>query len=319
MKTIKQVIKKCLKWKCECTLFLLLVIVLVIKLYRNREDFQDNTPDNMPNTYDNFYNVNNAISPVTYRPDPNNTPNNMQRHTLIRNLHIWASDDIPLNFNLIKYIDGDIRIGEIYLRLSIHNTTRWDPIVEKISKFRDLSFMSNIEAIYGTLNISENHLLRNINGLSNLTYVGGDLEIYHNRSLTNLDGLSNLREVGRDIKIGKEIPNVSELNDGAWRNMLRAFNQNSLTNIDGLSGLTRIAGNLEIMHNTSLTNLDGLSNITRIEGNLVIAFNPSLTNLNGLLNITHIGGYVNMLFNGHNGDLTVPENVRNATNDCRGC
>ena len=72
MKTIKQVIKKCLKWKCECTLFLLLVIVLVIKLYRNREDFQDNTPDNMPNTYDNVYNVNNAISPVNYRPDPNN-------------------------------------------------------------------------------------------------------------------------------------------------------------------------------------------------------------------------------------------------------
>src|SRR5690606_16971465 len=81
-----------------------------------------------------------------------------------------------------------------------------------ISTITDLSPLSNLTSVGGSLYIYNNPNLTNLDGLSKLTSVGGGLDISNNSNLTNLDGLSKLTSVGGYLYI--------------------AFNSN-LTNLDG--------------------------------------------------------------------------------------
>src|SRR5690606_22305418 len=143
------------------------------------------------------------------------------------------------------------------------------------STITDLSPLSNLTSVGGSLGIDSNSNLTNLNGLSNLTSVEGFLQILYNSSLTNLDGLSNLTSVGGNLDI---------------------YDNSNLTNLDGLSNLTSIGG-LYIASNLNLTNLDGLSNLTSIGGLFYIASNLNLTNLDGLSNLTSVGGYLVIEYN----------------------
>ena len=56
--------------------------------------------------------------------------------------------------------------------------------------------------------------------------------------------------------------------------------------------------------------------ITSVGGELEIYENAALTSLSGLSSITEIGKYVDIRSNGP-GANTAPQNVRDATDDCR--
>lgn len=128
----------------------------------------------------------------------------------------------------------------------------------------DLSGLSVLDSICGSLVINETWELTSLSGLDNLTSIGGSLMIGDwwsgNEVLSNLDGLTGLATVGQGLFIG--------------------FNHD-LSSLNGLSNLVSISGELLIMHNATLTSLSGLQNIigstiTRIG----IYNNPVLTECN---------------------------------------
>ena len=135
----------------------------------------------------------------------------------------------------------------------------------------DLTPLSSLTSIDGSLVIVSTSALTSLNGLNELTYVGGNLTVQDNHILTNLDGLSNITFIGGEINIpGNPL----------------------LENLDGLSGLTSIEGTLNITGNDALTNLNGLSGVTSIGNRLLVQSNPLLENLDGLTSLTSVGGYL---------------------------
>ncbi len=119
----------------------------------------------------------------------------------------------------------------------------------------DLSDLSCLASVGGSLDIAYTDDLTNLDGLSNLSSVGEWLIIEQNAALANLGGLSGITSVGEVLFI-----------EGNY----------ALTNLDGLSALTSVGGNLCITINTALTNLDGLSALNSVGGDLQIAGNDIL-------------------------------------------
>lgn len=82
----------------------------------------------------------------------------------------------------------------------------------------DLSPLSNLVTIDGTLYIDHNPDLLNINGLNSITSLGETLYINENASLSNLNGLSNLSTVGGqlEIKNNASLSNISGIQNTSF-------------------------------------------------------------------------------------------------------
>lgn len=130
----------------------------------------------------------------------------------------------------------------------------------------DLSGLSNITQINGTLHIYNSPMLETLDGLQNITTITSTLWINNNEALQDLNGLNGLETIGA-------ILNVS--------------NNSSLSSIAGLSSLTAIGGNFDLRFNPMLTSLNGLNNLGSIGGNLTLegAGIASITALSGLTSI----------------------------------
>ncbi|HFA50018.1 MAG TPA: hypothetical protein ENJ95_13500 [Bacteroidetes bacterium] len=124
----------------------------------------------------------------------------------------------------------------------------------------DLSPLSSLIEVKGSLNIWSNSNLTNLEGLNNLSSVGG-LTIRSNPLLENLLPLSNLSSDELDFLFLKK--------------------NNALLDLEGLEGVTGVS-RLIIEGNTNLLTLKGLNNLSISRGDLVISENPSLLNLNDL-------------------------------------
>ena len=144
----------------------------------------------------------------------------------------------------------------------------------------NLSGLSAVTSIGGSLSITYNSLLTSLNGLDAVTSIGGGLSITSNPTLTSLTGLGAVPSIGGYLYI-QDNP--------------------ALTNLEGLGAVTSIEGNLIIYSNTTLTSLTGLDAVTSIGSTLSIGANAALTSLEGLGAITSIGGG---LFIGANAVLT---------------
>ncbi|MCF8369972.1 MAG: T9SS type A sorting domain-containing protein [Bacteroidales bacterium] len=166
---------------------------------------------------------------------------------------------------------------------------------------KDISALSNLSSIEGSLFIEYNDSLVTLTGLEGLNTVGGDVIIGRNNSLFSLDGLDNLTTIMGGLYIGTEgifsLPNPS------------------LVNIAGLNGLSSIGGGLFITNNDSLISLTGLEGLTNITGDLVIGDNYSLISLTGLNNLSDIGGYLSIGGNNVITSLTGLENLSSIGND----
>ncbi|MCR9243950.1 MAG: hypothetical protein NXI31_02885 [bacterium] len=132
---------------------------------------------------------------------------------------------------------------------------------------RDLSPLSSISSVGGSVRIDNTTLLTNLNGLHRIASIPGNLEILRNSALTDIGALSGLTSVGGHCLV----------------------NSNAVTNLNGLSGLAAVGGGMEIANNPGVANLDGLSGLTSV-GSVAISSNSSLVNLDGLSRVTSASG-----------------------------
>lgn len=145
-------------------------------------------------------------------------------------------------FNFTE-VQGDVIIG---------NATNYTDII-------DLTPLSSINYISGSLTITGNENLNSFQGLQNIMNIDGDkLHIQNNPTLTSLQGF-----------------NFSTIND------LLIEDNDALTTLQGINNFTSIS-NLHITENDGLASLTGANNSISIEEDLRISKNNSLTSLQGI-------------------------------------
>ncbi len=156
------------------------------------------------------------------------------------------------------------------------------------SNITDLSPLSKIKTITGSLRIRYNPNLYSLDGLA-LTNIGGLLYIYGNANLTNINGLSALTSISGFVEI-------------AWNP--------KLTHLNGLSNLTTMNGSVRVRSNSILTDISGLRNINPagIGGadGLYIVDNPQLAVCNLPNFCTYLAG---------SGDRTISGNKTNCLDE----
>jgi len=148
------------------------------------------------------------------------------------------------------------------------------------SNITNLTPLSSLTYVGGSLNIKKNDFLTNLDGFENLTFIGGGINIWNDIVLTNVDGLRNLNSFNGGLSIAGNV---------------------ALNNIDGFEKITSVAGGLQISANQSLADVDGLKNLISVGAWLDISYNATITSLEGLNNLTSIGGDLEIH---HNSSLT---------------
>lgn len=156
--------------------------------------------------------------------------------------------------------------------------------------------------ITGDLVLSQS-MKTDLSPLSCLTEIDGTLGLYGNEALTSLAGLDSLVRVGGDINIwGSPLTDLSGLE--ALESIGGTLQLSSLSELLSLSALGRLESiglDLSIRNIERLSSLEGLENIERIEQMLYIDDDDGLTSLTGLESLEHIG--TDALING-NDELT---------------
>ncbi len=131
----------------------------------------------------------------------------------------------------------------------------------------DLTGLSSVEVIKGTLAVDYNNSLDNFEGLENLDSIYGGIYLSNN-SLTSFKGLDNLKYVG----------NLLQIDEGT-----------SIADFSHLNNLNRIGGNFRVTYDSTLINYEGLENLKYVDGNLTIAFSL-IENFEGLNSLEFVGG-----------------------------
>ncbi|WP_421948353.1 T9SS type A sorting domain-containing protein [Phaeodactylibacter xiamenensis] len=155
----------------------------------------------------------------------------------------------------------------------------------------------------------------NISGLSNLTSIVGSLHILRNSDITSLIGLDQLTSIEGNLYLGfnngiASLTGLSQLSSINGRFTL--IKNDNLTSLTGLGQLSSIGGGFAVVRNDTLTSLTGLEGLTTIGGSLQVIENSNLTSLTGLEGLVAIGRDLNIEDNVVLGSLTGLENL-NAT------
>lgn len=143
-----------------------------------------------------------------------------------------------------------------------------------------ISTFSDCDSLLGSLYISGNDIT-DLSNLSFLTYVQGTLHLIDNYSLPSLAGFENLRGVGKDftIKEQRSIKHLEALSRLTHIGGSFTITSNdSLATLEGLNLLTTIGKDLTVSDNSSLTNCGAICNLINdggVEKNTSITGNPS--------------------------------------------
>lgn len=157
-------------------------------------------------------------------------------------------------------------------------------------------------AIIGDL-IVHNYYGSDLSALSCLEVLGGSLFIVNAPNLTNLDGLDALQYVGEDLSIARSGPftsDASSLTDISALAKLHvvvgsfAIRAPALTSLNGLEQLGAVGDNFEVELTERLTDLRGLSGLRGIGGDLLLKNVIGLSNLQGLDALETIGGSLHL-------------------------
>lgn len=135
-------------------------------------------------------------------------------------------------------------------------------IGDSFTDINNLSGLSALTTISGSLIVQGNPNLLNLNGLHNITTIGDELVVVDNSSLINLTGLGGLTTITGNIVIESNA---------------------MLEDLSGLSALVQ-AGGLSLIDNPVLVSLDGLETLTSV-ALVVIVLNPVLADLSGIAQI----------------------------------
>ncbi|MCK4677214.1 MAG: T9SS type A sorting domain-containing protein [Bacteroidales bacterium] len=91
------------------------------------------------------------------------------------------TDSFPVYYSNCTDLQGNVTIGG--------------------SDISNLSGLTAVTSVAGSLYIGNNDTLVNLSGLDNLTSIGGDLYIYYNETLVNLSGLDNVTSISGQLWI----------------------------------------------------------------------------------------------------------------------
>lgn len=233
-----------------------------------------------------------------------------------------SQDDVD-NFGLFNYVKIN---GYLHIRPDVAANPD-----AQFTNITDLSPLSSLETVTGTLQIRGNELLPNLNGLNNLTEILGgastsSLFIFNNDLLTSLNELQSLTTAERvtirnnaNLASLQGLENLSEIDD------LRIQQNPNLINLNGVESITALEY-LEVGGNDNLESLEGLNNLNTVTpssfsfppeiligylttadfNDLPIAPNPNLTNFCAIENlINNLNSEVEVLIenNGYNPSL----------------
>lgn len=152
-----------------------------------------------------------------------------------------------------------------------------------------LAGLDHISSVEGNLEVSGNNDLATLSELANVSSLGGSLLIGNNNDLTSLTGLDGLSSVPGDIVISRNdhLISLAALNNiSSLGGMLVIAVNNKLTTLAGLESISAVGGNLDISLNEALVSLAGLDNITSVDGEITIIFNDILTDITAISNIS---------------------------------
>ncbi|SDS53616.1 hypothetical protein SAMN05192545_1573 [Maribacter dokdonensis] len=215
-------------------------------------------------------------------------------------------------FGAVGYtqVSGNITVQDINSPSSIENLSplstisliKGSLIIKENLYLHEITGFDALENIEGSLTIIANDNLESINSFANVLSIGDDLEIYGvNNGSGTIDGFGNLTTIGSNLTIQL----ASGVENLLFFESLQMVNgsifialMDSLTSLNGLEKLNTLFS-LRLNANNSLLSLSGLNNISNIDEALMISGNRSLEDLKGLESLTTI----------LNGDLNVSNNV----------
>lgn len=232
-------------------------------------------------------------------------------------------DDFATDYPGCTEISGDLTIQESVVG-NITNLTGLSQLTN-IDGSLTISTNTALSSLNGLGNITDlgamvlvgNEALNNLNGLGGLTTIDQHFNIVGNPGLTDLTGLSNLTTIsgGIQIEVNPDLISLNGLNGLTSLNNLTISNNGDLTSLAGLNNVTSINGGIGVNGNTDLPNLDGLNGLTSINNDLTIEQNSSLTSLNGLDNLNSIGGPLKILSNSMLTNLSALSNLTTFSGD----
>ena len=162
----------------------------------------------------------------------------------------------------------------------------------------DPNTFAGCTSIIGDL-VVHNYYESDLSALSCLEVVSGSVLILNAPNLTSLSGLDELQYVGEDFALAQRGPfagNVSSLTDISALAKLHvvlgslAMRAPGITSLHGLEQLRAIGDDLEIDAAAVLPDLTGLSSLRAIGGEVLLKNVSGLTSLQGLDTLETIGG-----------------------------
>ncbi len=181
----------------------------------------------------------------------------------------------------------------------------------------DLSPLSHITTVGGSLSILGADALTNLSGLNSLTSVGQNLQINSCTGLTSLSGLNGLKRVGSYfiLEFNGVLTSLNDLSELNTVEELYIDNNNALSSLDGLNKLSSV-GYLTLYNNRALNSIGGLTNLT-IKRGMTIYSNISLSNcaiapICQYLAATGVGAFISS--NNGTGDCNTPDEIRSKCN-----
>lgn len=150
----------------------------------------------------------------------------------------------------------------------------------------DLSLLSNLRMVGGTLYLFGNGSLTSLHGLEQLLHTT-HLHVRRNHELEHLHGLDSLASVDQITVANNEgLLSIAGLPPGLAPRLLDIEDNDLLTNLDGLPQFAKpdeAAIHIEIEDNPALTDLSGLSDCCAAQtASILLGGNPALVDLTGL-------------------------------------
>ena len=189
-------------------------------------------------------------------------------------------------------------------------------VIANNDKLYSLMAISQLEKVYGSLQIDANPSLENLEGLENIISVGdslnGYLQVYNNIGLKTLEGLNALQIVGNNVNISfnDSLNSLGALSSmkGIGASLILRSNPR-ITTLSGLENIDFLGSTMVIESNHGLTELQNLGSLDSVHS-LKIIDNNGLNTLNGLQNLVHIEQNLEILANDALYSLTGLENLK---------
>ncbi len=233
------------------------------------------------------------------------------------------------NFPACNRLPGDLLISDT-IRDASGNVT------DATTDITDLSSLSILEYIGGSVQITGNPLLPNLSGLGNIDSILGDFYLYNNdhanfktlaglNSLTHvqnrftirlMDNLETFAGMGTlvgpiiyEIKItdNPKLASIAAMSGITSTGTDVTIKRNMLPNLQGLNSLTTVGGFFNVQEEVVLVDISQLASLVSVgasvaNSDLNISQNPLLSNIDGLEQVTSISGALYLNLNGLLGD-----------------